>query len=398
MKKLLFLLPLLTIYSCSDSDNPHNAKFNDRGCLECDAYQVGDKFIIEGINYTVADRKLINDEIKNKNNISRFCTSHIVDMSNLFGSPFSSDPPTSFNQDIGSWDVSNVYTMDNMFLGASSFNRDIGNWDVSNVISMNGMFRRAEAFNQDIGRWDVSNVTNMDYLFSEATSFNQDLTQWCVTNIPSMPDGFRYRYWALSEQNLPIWGTCPADNATLPISIEVNHNYKENLIIKDEIKINIPIGWEVLPNYEMNEILNSFNDNSQYVLNLDYMLTLSGAESDVYPTIGVLIQKDYESTKLNFEDFAEMLVNTLSNSSLTVLSGMNMMITDHSELGNYIDSENHILYIINEGTVANLGRVKTIAAILFKKEYVISLTLDTYPQDFKKYISALQIMANSARI
>jgi len=195
-----------------------------------------------------------------------------------------------------------------------------------------------------------------------------------------------------------ICGCRNNDNATLPVSIEVNHNYKENLIIKDEIKINIPIGWEVLPNYEMNEILNSFNDNSQYVLNLDYMLTLSGAESDVYPTIGVLIQKDYESTKLNFEDFAEMLVNTLSNSSLTVLSGMNMMITDHSELGNYIDSENHILYIINEGTVANVGRVKTIAAILFKKEYVVSLTLDAYPQDFEKYKSALQIMANSVRI
>lgn len=195
-----------------------------------------------------------------------------------------------------------------------------------------------------------------------------------------------------------IFGCRSNDNATLPVSIEVNQNYKENLIIKDEIKINIPIGWEVLPNYEMNEILNSFNDNSQYVLNVDYMLTLSGAESDVYPTIGVLIQKDYESTKLNFEDFAEMLVNTLSNSSLTVLSGMNMMITDHSELGNYIDSENHILYIINEGTVANVGRVKTIAAILFKKEYVVSLTLDTYPQDFEKYKSALQIMANSVRI
>jgi len=195
-----------------------------------------------------------------------------------------------------------------------------------------------------------------------------------------------------------IFGCRSNDNPTLPISIEVNKNHKENLIIKDEIKINIPISWEVLPDNEMNEILNSFNDNSQYVLKLDYMLTLSRAGSDVYPTIGVLIQKDYESTKLNFEDFAEMFVNTLSNSSLTMLNGVNMMITDHSELGNYLDSENHILYIINEGTVANVGRVKTIAAILFKKEYVVSLTLDTYPQDFEKYKSALQIMANSVRI
>ena len=153
-----------------------------------------------------------------------------------------------------------------------------------------------------------------------------------------------------------------------------------------------------MADYELKETLNSFNANSQYILKLDYLLTLSNSETDEYPTISVLIQKNYESTKLNFEDFAKMFVNTLSNSSLTMLNGVNMMITDHSELGNYLDSENHILYIINEGTVVNVGRVKTIAAILFKKEYVVSLTLDTYPQDFEKYKSALQIMTNSVRI
>jgi len=195
-----------------------------------------------------------------------------------------------------------------------------------------------------------------------------------------------------------ICGCRNNDNATLPVSIEVNENYKENFIIKDDIKINIPINWEVMADYELKETLNSFNANSQYILKLDYLLTLLNSETDEYPTISVLIQKNYESTKLNFEDFAKMFVNTLSNSSLTMLNGVNMMITDHSELGNYLDSENHILYIINESTVVNVGRVKTIAAILFKKEYVVSLTLDTYPQDFEKYKSALQIMTNSVRI
>ena len=201
MNKLLFLLPILAIYSCSDSDNPHNAKFNDIGCLECDAYQVGDKFIIEGINYTVADRKLIQDEIENKNNISRFCTSHIVDMSSLFKNQH------SFNQDIGSWDVSNVTDMTTMFM-YSYFNQDIGSWDVSNVTDMVGMFLGATTFNQDISSWDVSSVTSMDVMFKNASSFNQDLTQWCVSQFPTMPDEFSTNS-VLAASNHPVWGTCP---------------------------------------------------------------------------------------------------------------------------------------------------------------------------------------------
>ena len=69
-----------------------------------------------------------------------------------------------FNQDIGSWDVSNVTTMRYMFSDANSFNQNIGNWDVSNVTSMRYMFSDANSFNQDIGDWDVSNVTNMSWM------------------------------------------------------------------------------------------------------------------------------------------------------------------------------------------------------------------------------------------
>ena len=187
-------------------------------------------------------------------------------------------------------------------------------------------------------------------------------------------------------------------NQTLPINIEINRDYEENLIKKEEVKINIPVNWEVLAESDKNFLLNSLFENSQYKGKIDYFLTLSNSEINSYPSISVLIQKDYEITKLGINEFADMFINTLNNSTLTILDGMKGVITDYNDLGNYMDKKNQILYIINEATVANVGQIKTIAAILFKKEYIISLTLNSYPKEFKKFKSALQIMANSARL
>jgi len=101
--------------------------------------------------------------------------------------------------------------MNETFGNASSFNQDISSWNVSNVEDMGSMFMSARSFNQDLSSWDVSNVTNMNRMFSYALVFNQDLSKWCVTNISSEPTDFSTSS-ELTEANKPIWGTCPSES------------------------------------------------------------------------------------------------------------------------------------------------------------------------------------------
>ena len=54
-------------------------------------------------------------------------------------------------------DLSMVRSMRRMFF-STSFNRDIGDWDVSAVTDMSSMFADDNDFNQDIGDWDTSAV------------------------------------------------------------------------------------------------------------------------------------------------------------------------------------------------------------------------------------------------
>lgn len=118
---------------------------------------------------------------------------------------------TNFNRDLSSWDVSGVERMNDMFMGATSFNGDISGWNLYSIEYMAHMFEDASSFNVDIGSWDVSSLTYSNallYMFYNASSFNQDLSGWCVSDIDSEPLRF-HAGSALTEDNLPVWGTCP---------------------------------------------------------------------------------------------------------------------------------------------------------------------------------------------
>ncbi|HRZ28168.1 MAG TPA: BspA family leucine-rich repeat surface protein [Spirochaetota bacterium] len=112
------------------------------------------------------------------------------DVSNIRGMGYMFYDAHSFNQDISGWDVSNVIRMDSMFDGATVFNQDISGWDVSNVRSMYAMFYNTISFNQDISLWDVSNVEDMSYMFSNTTAFNQDIGSWDVSSVTYMQQMF----------------------------------------------------------------------------------------------------------------------------------------------------------------------------------------------------------------
>jgi surface protein len=108
-----------------------------------------------------------------------------------------------FNQDLSSWDVSNVTTMEQMFQGAWVFNQDIGSWDVSSVTNMRYMFGDAEAFNQDIGSWNVGIVTNMENMFTQTEAFNQDIGGWDVSKVISM--NYMFKSAAVFNQDIGGW-------------------------------------------------------------------------------------------------------------------------------------------------------------------------------------------------
>ena len=159
--------------------------------------QVGDQQEFNGAVYTVVDNTTIRQLLADPTTAPYLVTTFVTDMSYLFNGQ------GVFNEDISSWDTSNVITMAYMFQRANLFNQDISNWNVSNVQNMAFMFLEALVFNQEIGNWDVSNVLYMNNMFTGATLFNQNINQWSTGNVINMTGMF---YYAINfNQPLDAW-------------------------------------------------------------------------------------------------------------------------------------------------------------------------------------------------
>ena len=149
-------------------------RFKENGItIEYTGTLVGDTTTYLGDTYTAVDNTTLRD-LTNADDYTKVVTSLCTDFQSLF-----------FSNQI--------------------FNQNIGSWDTSNVTNYLRMFYNADSFNQDISNWDVSNATNMDVMFRFNGGFNQDLSSWCVSQFATEPNNFSSNTlnWVLPKPN---WG------------------------------------------------------------------------------------------------------------------------------------------------------------------------------------------------
>jgi surface protein len=130
--------------------------------------------------------------------------SGVTDMAAMFYQCTSLNGPAN----IGTWNTSNVTTMNYLFDHAAIFNQPVGNWNTAKVTQMTSLFNSAAAFNQPIGNWNTASVTKMDFMFAGATSFNQSLSNWNTAAVTAMQYMF-YQATAFN-QSLGHWSLNPS--------------------------------------------------------------------------------------------------------------------------------------------------------------------------------------------
>ena len=176
--------------------------------IKCPNAEVGYTEEVNGKTYEVVDNETLKAKIDNDSDVTCVCTSKVTSMNGgEANDTYFSYFDGQFNQNISSWDTSNVTRFDKMFKGATAYNNGgvpLNSWNVSGGTRMDNMFGGATAFNQEIKDWDTRNVTRFDKMFMNASLYNQfmdtvtteitpgvfEANKWSVDQATDMSDMF----------------------------------------------------------------------------------------------------------------------------------------------------------------------------------------------------------------
>ncbi|QZA70621.1 hypothetical protein AH04_144 [Erwinia phage AH04] len=140
----------------------------------------------EGSNIMLADRMFANTtafQIDLNNVAFDKCTS----FENMFLN-------STFNGSVSNWTFSDIVgiSMNSMFENATFFTgKGIDTWNVSTVSNFGDMFYSATNFNANIGGWNVSFGTNFRNMFRATKLFNRDISSWDMSMAIDLSDMFR---------------------------------------------------------------------------------------------------------------------------------------------------------------------------------------------------------------
>jgi surface protein len=160
--------------------------------IKCSGCSAGDTGMVSGTTYTAHDNTSLANKSRTDTDWDRVVTTLVTDMSGLFDGLVSQNQ--AFNQNLSSWDTSNVTDMSGMFKAnnsLSSANQNFNSWDTSKVTDMSYMFESTDYMNPQIDSWDVSSVTNMESMFQDCrligyNNSNQAIGSWDVSSVTSM--------------------------------------------------------------------------------------------------------------------------------------------------------------------------------------------------------------------
>ncbi len=259
---------------------------------------------------------------------------------------------SNFNQDISSWDVSNITSMRWMFNSADSFNQDISSWNVSKVTNMEGMFNHAYSFNQDLSSWNVSKVTNMAYMFTHAKSFNQDLSLWNVSKVRDMKFMFEGAS-SLTNRDFSSWN----------ITTEIDHTEF----------INHTGGGNIEPNWRDNSIeeaLKSWVHNNRKYYNQPATLNDTPIlSSDKTRAVISLPSEGHEPDYYIFLDISD-LDNIKKLNIMAVLGRDNKISFRKMKVNDYVifsTRDDFLIYDYNTGKLLSLTTIEGLNHLIVNK-------------------------------